>query len=198
MSLLDGKDVFVCDCEEEKFKIVDKLFVEGNEAVCVCPYLDIEYEYRTIFLDGEVIYIYKKQKPFVVGDGYLNIRELINRDFKYFEVSMENLDFNYIPKKDEKVIVGWKHNLGNGAIPIVIDENDLYYSDVKKIALETGRVMELKYAAIDIAVSPNEVLVMEVNAKNIGITKFCDMVPNGFEIGKKIYSKVIDKMFEGG
>ena len=102
-----------------------------------------------------------------------------------------------VHENNEKVIVGWKHNLSNGAVPILVEQGDVYYNKVKEIALKTGKAMELNYAAIDIVVTKSgEVEVMEVNAAQVVITKFCQMVPDGEKIGKEIYSKVIDKIFE--
>ena len=194
-----GKDIYLCDNQDRKFEVVNKLFEEGNNSVCVCPYLDIEYEYRALYLDGEIIYIYKKEKPFVIGDGENKLRDLINKNLKYFNEPLENLNLDYIPKNNEKVIVGWKHNLSKGAVPIIINENDKYYDRIKEIALKTGKAMDLTYAAIDVIVTKNnEICVMEVNANNVVVTKFCEIVPNGYEIQKEIFGKVIDKMFEEG
>ena len=38
---------------------------------------------------------------------------------------------------------------------------------------------------------------MEVNSEVV-ISKFCESIPNGYEIAKQIYGKVMDKMFEKG
>lgn len=191
-----GKDVFVSQKEKEKLQIVEELFKRQVEAVVVCPYVEIEFEYRAIVLEGEVIFLYKKQKPFVVGNGEWNVRTLIEQNLKYLEEPITDLDFEYIPKKNEKVIVGWKHNLSNGAIPLLVNQEDGYAEEVKKMALETQKAMELKFASVDICVTKDEeVCVMEVNS-NVCISKFCELVPNGYEIGKIIYGKVIDKMFE--
>lgn len=191
-----GRDVYVSNKEEEKLQIVKQLFDEENDAVCVCPYQEIEYEYRAIFLYGEMIYMYKKQKPFVIGNGKSTIGELIQENYQFFTEPIQDLDLNYVLKKGEKVTVGWKHNVSNGAIPIIIDENDAYYDTVKNIAEKAGKALDLNYATVDVVVTKEkEVLVMEVNS-NVCIVKFCELMPNGFEIGKEIFSKVIDKMFE--
>lgn len=190
-----GKDVYVCETQERKMKIVNHL-MKTQEAVIVCPYKDIEFEYRLIYLYGEVVYIYKKEKPYVIGDGVKNVKQLIDKDLEYLNEPLPNLDFDYIPKVGEKIIVGWKHNLSNRAIPRIIDERDFYYDSIKSITLEVGKVMNLNFASIDVVVAKDqEVYVMEVNS-NVTITKFCELVENGYEIGKQIYSKVIDKMFE--
>ncbi len=196
--LSEGRDIYVCDNGPKKIQIVKDMFEKGIEEVVVCPFMDIAYEYRVLFLYGEVIYIYKKQKPFVIGDGKLNLQELIKKDLKYLMEPVEGLDFDYIPAKNEEVVVGWKHNLSNGAIPLVVDENDFYYEEVKNLALKVGKVMDLNFASIDVMVTKNEeVFVMEVNS-SVMISKFCELMPNGYEIGKEIYEKVIDKIFEKG
>lgn len=191
-----GKDVFVSENAQEKWQIVEDLFKRQVEAVVVCPYVEIEYEYRAIVLGEEVIFLYKKQKPFVVGNGEWNVRRLIEQDLKYLTEPMADLDLESIPKKGEKVTVGWKHNLSNGAIPLFVNQEDLYAEEVKKMALETGKAMEIKFASVDICVTKEKkICVMEVNS-NVCISKFCELMPNGYEIGKNIYARVIDKMFE--
>lgn len=196
--LAEGKEVYLASTELKKRQLVDELFEREIEAVVVCPYQEIEYEYRVLFLYGEVIYIYKKQKPFVIGDGTLKLQELIARDVPYLQEPNEDLNLQEIPPKGEKIMVGWKHNLSNGAMPLLIDTTDLYYAEVKKLALQVGKIMELNYGSIDMSVTKDKkVYVMEVNS-NVTIHKFCQLVPNGYEIGKTIYSKVIDKLFEKG
>lgn len=194
-----GKDVFVCEDEKKKLEIVSQLFEEGKDSVLVCPYKEIEYEYRAFFLDGEIIYIYKKQKPFVVGDGKSTVSQLIEKNLKYLKEPLKNLNLAYIPKKNEKVVVGWKHNLSNGAIPLIVKENDKYYETIKEIAIKAGKALDLNFASIDIVVTEEqEIAVLEINARQVVVSKFCELVPNGFEIGKEIYGKVLDKMFEKG
>lgn len=191
-----GRDVYVSSKPEEKVQIVNQIFADENDAVCICPYKDIEYEYRAIFLYGEMIYMYKKQKPFVIGNGKSTIGELIEENYQFFTEPIQNLDLNRVLEEGEKVTVGWKHNVSNGAIPIIIDEKDAYYDTVKNIAEKAGKALDLNYATVDVVVTKEkEVLVMEVNS-NVCIVKFCELMPNGFEIGKEIFSKVIDKMFE--
>lgn len=91
---------------------------------------------------------------------------------------------------------GWKHNLCNGAIPLQVKQEDAYGKEVKKIALEVGKIMDLKFASIDVMLTEDKkISVMEVNS-NVTISKFCELIPNGYEVGKEIYRKVIDKIFE--
>lgn len=193
-----GKDVFLCDDSKQKMKIVKELFERGEKSLSVCPYKEIIYEYRAFYVYGKIEYIYKKQKPFVIGDGISTIKELIDKNLKYLKSPLKNIDLNYIPKLDEKIIVGWKHNLSEGAIPIIIDNQESIYEELKEIAIKTAKVIGLNFAAIDVIVTDNqEVSVLEVNP-NFGINKFCELIPEGYKIMKEMYSKVIDKIFEEG
>ncbi len=191
-----GQAVFLCESREEIMQMVEKMFNEGKDSVSACPYLDIDYEYRAVYLDGEILYIYKKQKPFVTGDGKNNIGTLIAQ--KYGEKAelelIRELDLGNIPKLNENIVVSWKHNLCHGATPIIIDENDLYYSKVKQIALDSAKAIDINFATIDIALTNNSLYVVEINA-SVCMDKFAENTPNGYEIAKRIYEKAIDKMF---
>lgn len=193
----EGKDVYYCSTEKEIADTIDKLFEENNDTLSICPYLDIDYEYRAIYLYGEIIYIYKKKKAFVTGDGKSNLYKLIQelKEKKHIEES-PNLDLKYVPEVGEEVTVSWKHNLCNGAVPMVVEDRDEYIDKVIEIAIKAGKEIGIKFASIDVAVtSNNEVLIMEIN-KSVCMNKFTELIPNGYEIAKEVYSKAIDKMFE--
>lgn len=192
----EGKDVYFCTTEEEIEEKIRKLFIEKNDTLSACPYLDIDFEYRAIYLYGEIIYVYKKRKAYVIGDGTKKLDDLIKEKFSNNIDLIRELDLEYIPQKGEEVTICWKHNLYNGAEPILIDETDEFVEEVKKLAASAGKATNMKFASIDIAVtSDKKVLVMEIN-KSVCMNKFAQMVPEGYKIAKEIYSKAIDKMFE--
>ena len=65
----EGKDVFLITSKEElKNKIIEE-FANNKDSVSICPFYDIEYEYRAIFLDGEIVFCYKKEKPYIIENG---------------------------------------------------------------------------------------------------------------------------------
>lgn len=194
-----GREVYCCESINEIDKIIDVLFKNNNDSLSACPYMDIKYEYRAIYLCGEIIFLYKKVKPYVIGDGIKSLKLLINEKEKKECIDidiMDNLNLNYIPCKNEKIIISWKHNLSNSAEPVLIDDSDEYANEIVKIALNTGNVLNINFASIDICLtSNNEIFVMEVNS-NVCMAKFSKKIPNGYNIVKNIYSKAIDKMFE--
>ncbi|MBR3613656.1 MAG: hypothetical protein IKL55_00555 [Clostridia bacterium] len=193
-----GKDVHFCSEEKEIENIVQKLFEENNDTLSACPYVDISYEYRAIYLCGEILYIYKKKKPYIIGNGRNTVKELIDFKFnKNMNVDIcRDLDLDKVPFNGQEVTISWKHNLSSGAEPIVIDETDEFISQVREVAIKAGDALNIKFASVDVVVTENkEILVMEVNG-SVCMNKFSEIIPNGYEIAKAIYSKAIDKMFE--
>ena len=125
-------------------------------------------------------------------------KELIDLKFKdLIKVDIcRKVDLNRVPNAGEEVTVSWKHNLNNGAEPIIIDDTDEFISEVRKIALDAGKAVNIKFATIDVAVTQDKkVLIMEINA-SVCMNKFSEIVPGGYEIAKNVYAKAIDKMFE--
>lgn len=194
----EGKDVYCCRNEEEVETATQVLF-EKKDTLSACPYLNIEFEYRAVCLDGEVLCIYKKRKPYVIGNGKSTLQELIqekNLENNIVIDVISSLDLKYIPKDKEEVTVSWKHNLSGGAMPVAVDENEELIKKIKRIAINAMQAMNMTFANVDIAVtSKKEVYVMEVNG-NVCMNKFAKEYPNGYSIAKDIYSKALNKMFE--
>ena len=192
-----GKDVFFCSNESEIEETVQKLLSKNNDTLSACPYVNIEYEYRAIYLSGKIVYVYKKKKPFIVGNGINTVQELINQKFHGIDIDLcKNLNLTAIPKENEEIIISWKHNLSSGAQAILIDENDKYVEKVKEIALKAAKTIDIEFASVDIALTENkELLVMEIN-ESVCLNIFSQTIPGGYEIAKQIYSTAIDKMFE--
>lgn len=189
-----GKDVFLLTKKDEIIEKVKELFKKGSNGVSACPYRDIDAEYRVIYLDGNIEYVYKKEKPYVIGNGESSLKELIQE--KSFKGELDNsLNLEYIPFKDQKITISWKHNLCSGAVPKTFLENDKYIEKVKEIALKAAQVTNVRFASIDISQDKNEeIFVMEING-NVCMSKFAEEVPDGYKIAKEIYAKAIDKMF---
>lgn len=194
----EGKDVYFCNTKIEVEEVIGKLLEEKNDTLSICPYLDIDYEYRVIYLCGEILYAYKKKKPYVIGDGKKNLAKLIEeKDSNEIRLDIDKrLDLNYIPKENEEVTISWKHNLSGGAEPVKVDDTDIYIEKIKEIAKKAGDAINISFASIDVALTRNkEIVVMEINA-SVCMNKFSEIFENGKEIAKSVYSKAIDKMFE--
>ena len=194
-----GKEVFLVDNVLDAAAVVEKLFRENNHPlVVVSPYVDIKYEYRAVYLDGEIIYLYKKEKPYVVGDGVKSLKELISLKQDSVEVLMDidrNLNLEYIPKKDEKIVYSWKHNLSGGAGAIKVDSQDKNYDKIISLAKEAGKAIGIRFASVDVILDKNdEISIMEING-SVCMNKFSEIVEDGYNIAKDIYARAVDKMF---
>lgn len=194
-----GKGIKLCHSLREAEIAIQNLFSEQHKSVSICPYYDIKTEYRTFFLNGEILLIYKKAKPFVVGDGKTNLKELIEKlhlpDKDIVKENLSTLDMDYVPKAGEKIEISWKHNLSGGAKPEILQKGELY-KRVEDLAIQAGKAMNMNFTTIDIIQTvDNEFYVMEMNSGVCGDI-FAQTVENGYEIMKDIYRKALKAMFE--
>lgn len=195
----EGIGIELCNSLRETEIAIQKLFNQNNTAVSICPYYDIKTEYRTFYLNGEVLLIYGKTKPFVIGDGKSTIQELAKTlHFSNNPTVQENLKISNrydIPKEGEKVEISWKHNLSGGAIPTILEKGELYQK-IEKLAKQAGKAMNMNFTTIDIIHTTDDKLyVMEMNSGVCG-SIFAEVVDNGYEIIKNIYRKAIEELFK--
>lgn len=193
----EGQGVSLCHSLKDAEIAVQKLF-KTQDSISICPYYNIKTEYRSFYLDGKVHLIYGKSKPFVIGDGISTMAELINKlnlpNKNVSKENIDNLDLNYVPLKDEKINISWKHNLSGGAIPTILSKGELY-DKIEKLAISAGKAMNINFATIDIIETEDgKLYVLEVNS-GIGTTIFINSVENGYEIIKDILKKSLIKMF---
>ena len=194
----EGIGVSLCHTLKEAEIAIQKLFKTGS-SISICPYYDIETEYRTFYLNGEVKLIYGKTKPFVVGDGKSTMAELVEKldlpDKGVVKDNLSHIDFDYIPKENEKVEISWKHNLSGGATPKVLEKSELY-DNIANLAIQAGHAMNMNFATIDvIQTTDGNLYVLEVNSGVCG-TIFINSVEGGYEILKDIYRKSLEALFE--
>ena len=57
----EGKGVFLFEDLKESIEKVKELFdIEKEDSISICPFENIEEEYRTVYLNGEILFVYKK------------------------------------------------------------------------------------------------------------------------------------------
>lgn len=194
-----GKGVELCHNLREIEIAIEKLFHQKEDSVSLCPYYDIKTEYRTFYLDGKVLLIYGKTRPFVIGDGKATLGELVERlhlpDKKVIQDNLSKLDMNIVPKQEEKVAISWKYNLSGGATAKVLEEGELYQK-IEELVIKAGKAMNMNFATIDVIQTvDDELYVMEVNS-GVCATIFAETVDGGYELIKDVYRKALEAMFE--
>ena len=195
----EGKGVFLCNTLEETKEAV-KFLLNRNTSISICPFYDIKKEYRAFYLNGEILLIYEKEKPLVVGSGKDNVRTLVeNLNLPNNDVVKNNLskiDMDYIPKKNEKIELSWKHNLYGGATAKVIDKENKYYEEIEHLAIRSGKALDMSFATIDIINTKNdELYVLEINS-GVAASIFSRVVEHGKELTKEIYKKALIEIFK--
>ncbi len=194
----EGQGVCLCHTLKEVETAIENIF-QNEASASICPYYNIKTEYRTFYLNGKIHFIYGKQKPCVIGDGKLSLGELIDNlnlpTKKVVEDNLHMLDLTYIPKVQEKVNISWKYNLSGGAIPVLVEKDELYYK-MEELAIKAGKAMNINFATIDIIQTVDgNFYVMEINSGVCG-TIFAKTVDNGYNIIKDIYRKALQALFQ--
>lgn len=165
------------------------------------PFYNIENEYRVIFLNGKSLLLYAKERPYIVGNGKDTLATLVIAKYKeqglsYLNDLLEKLEL--IVPKGEKVVMSWKHNLGNGANAIIIEDESLKAKLAEFVKLAAD-ALDIKFASIDIVVSNGTYYIMEVNS-GIMIENFAAQQPNArynyYEITKDIYRLAVTTLLE--
>ena len=190
----EGQGVFLCKTLKETEGAVEKLF-KTHSSISICPFYDIDTEYRTFYANGKVHLIYGKTKPYVVGDGKSSMGELIKElnlpDKSVARDNVGNVDLEYVPAINEKVEISWKHNLSGGATPALLAKGELYNS-IESLAIRAGKAMNINFATIDIIqTKTGELYVLEINS-GIGATIFIESIDGGYDYtNRTLYSHKI-------
>ncbi len=190
-----GNDMYHTTTKEDLFTYIDKL-LSKHHSISISPYYNIKNEYRTILLNKQVKLFYGKEKPCIIGDGIKTIYELLC-EFNpyYFNKIKPQEELNNVLVKNEKYEYNWQFNLSKGARPFYSSNNSLNDS-IKSLAKKVADKLDLNFVSVDIIeLVTGELLVLEVNS-GVMMENFVELMPDGKEIAKEIYSEVIDEIFK--
>ena len=189
-----GENVYTCETLDEVDDSLARIRDSGDDAV-ICPYYDIDVEYRTFMLDGEAYLVYGKHRPSVVGDGERSIAQLI-ADVCVPSDSRIELDTDYIPVAGERIVVAWKHNLTNGAMPFP-PPNEETRDAVVGIAKAAVVALNVRFCTVDVAhCQDGEYRVIEVNSGVCAIKLLEQSDDDTKDRIMHMYADAIRKMFE--
>ena len=190
-----GNEVYNITNINEIIPCLDNLF-KFNHSLSICPFYDIENEYRTIILEGEILLTYKKIKPLIIGNGINTIRELLLQfNYNYFKDKLTDDKYNKILKKNDIYEYGWQFNLSRGAKIGIVD--DIVNNKIVSLSKKVANIINLKFGSIDIIkTKDNKYYVMEANS-GVMMKNYINNEINGYNIAKDIYKKAIIKMFSG-
>jgi len=175
-----------------------------HRSICLSPYLDFEQEYRAVMLDGVCELLYTKRRPHVVGDGRSSVLELIEQLHLSGSLSQELAgqaieqhrgELRRVPETGQEVLIGWKHNLGEGSAPHLVNEGALC-DQLVELARRAQQAINIRFAAVDMVEADGQQLVLEINS-GVMMEYFVRHFSDGRQRVKGIYAKALDKMFGG-
>ena len=190
----EGIGVFHIKDRKELIEKSNELF-KSNFSISICPFYNIDSEYRIIVLDNEVKLIFEKIKPVVTGNGKSTLRELLNNlNPYYFQNKLTEKEYDIILNKEETYEYDWRFNLSNGATAKMVIDVDLKKL-LSDLALDIVKKINARFVSVDIIKSNNKLYLIEVNS-GVCINKVCNFIDKDFKVTKEIYRSAINKMFD--
>lgn len=189
-----GNEVYHIKKKEDISFYLERLF-HKNFSISICPFYDIEREYRLIVLNNECQLLYGKKRPIVVGNGKKSIKELLV-DFNsyYFKDKSLGEEYSRVLKQGEIFEYNWQFNLSKGSMPFQIEDvnkKEKLLSIFRKIT----DTLDIGFCSIDIIeTTDHEFYVIELNS-GIMMKNYMEIMPQGKEEAKRIYSAAIEEMF---
>lgn len=193
-----GENVYLVsnqfELEQAAYKIAN-----NSRAMAVAPYYRVENEYRVVVLHSRVKLIYSKNIPFVQGDGTSTVGQLLisflqeHTDYG-LDLDLSEGDHSIVPDAGERFYLNWKHNLGQGATPVMVQDAKTIAA-LSELALRAAQTVGIEFASVDIIKTGDQYLVLEINS-GIMMEFFSQMDARHYSIAKSIYQEAIRSMLQ--
>jgi len=192
-----GNQVYLVHNARELEAAASQIFAV-SQAMAVCPYEEIEAEYRLVVLDGEIRLAFTKVRPALTGDGVSTVGELFAGYIASGKGSgmaiPDASDLKTVPKAGESWLLGWKHNLGQGATAKELDIETLE-SEVVSLVQSVYRALRIRFASVDVIRCKDGWKVLEVNS-GVMMEHFAGTNEEYYQKAKAIYRDAILKMMD--
>ncbi len=190
----EGTDIYHINNFDDLMYITDRLF-NTNFSISICPFYNIDSEYRVVVLDNSVELIFEKERLQVIGDGKSTIKELlIGKNPYYFKNVCLDESYNKILSLEEIYTYDWRFNLSKGATAKLVNDNNLK-NILSDMALKITKKIGASFVSVDIIRCNNTYMLMEINS-GVCINKVTNFIDKDYKITKNIYKKAILKMFD--
>jgi glutathione synthase/RimK-type ligase-like ATP-grasp enzyme len=166
-----GDLVFRARSEPELERAVHRIFA-SEKSLAISPYLEIEEEVRVILIDDQAVVVYRKERPSIVGDGKRGFLELAVASIPASQLSVvlpvivEDLDkaaLDRVLPAGERRVLNWRHNLGAGARPVVLDDGETRAACVR-VARDAAKSIGVRFGSIDVVRVDRAWRVLEINS----------------------------------
>lgn len=208
-----GQGVVRVKTARELEQAVEQAF-QRTHAVALSPFIDIRGENRFVVLNGRCELAYAKIRPCVVGDGRRTVLELLGersaepgeRDRIARTLAamdpMTLASLTSVPGAGTEFLLNWRHNLGQGAMPRLLDLDDPGVAAMASLAVRAAGSLDLAFGSVDVVETPRGEMVLEANS-GVMMEFLARDRDNGYETAKGIYRRAMHAMFglaqdEGG
>ena len=193
-----GNEVYRANSQLELETYIHKLF-ETNRWLCICPYYQIQNEYRIIVLNSQSKLVYNKIRQYIIWDWSSTVLELIAKQHPKIKLSeidfWENISLDKVLSDSIKLNINRKHNLWKWWKLEIIKDDKLIYI-LSKLAIEWSNAIDINFASVDIADLWNGLYkIIEINS-GIMMEKFAQNWPQEYQIAKDIYNDALIYMLE--
>jgi len=184
---------------------VEHLF-QRTHAVALSPFVEIAAEHRFVVLRGKVELAYTKVRPRVVGDGTSTVLELLSRgagdanERTRIDRALAAMDppalmqLTSVPGKGVEHLLNWRHNLGQGATPRLLEPGAAAFEALAPLAIKAAAGIELEFGSVDLVETPSGPSVLEVNS-GVMMEFLARDHARGYEAAKAIYRRAFRAMF---
>lgn len=199
-----GRNVLRARTEFELEAAALEIFA-SSRALCLSPFETILGEYRAAVMEGRIEFVYLKERPALVGDGIKTVRQLLLERMTQAPLTREKtagwqaiaetaVDFGRVPAPGEQVPINWRHNLGQGAAPRVIDPADPAWREVAPLAIRAADALGVNLAAVDIIATPDGFKILEINS-GIMMETFA-RTDAGRPLARRFYDRIVCRLFD--
>lgn len=171
-------------------------------SICLSPFLALRREVRVVSVAGAALLAYEKARTTLVGDGQAPLSALIAQaGFDVGHAASEpvdaktgqRLDMFDVPDAGQQVLLDWRHNLGQGAVPVLLDLDQDH--PALNLANKTQAALDLQMASIDVVETPNGWHVLEANS-GIMLEHLSQVLDPSGTHARRIYGAALDALFK--
>ncbi len=193
-----GNSVFKVLTKPKLELAVSEIF-SSNRSLSISPYLEIDAEVRVILVDYIPMVVYAKKRPSVIGDGKRSILELALATVPAEQLStvlfgmaddLDQVALDAIPTLGQRCVLSWRHNLGSGAQPVVLQQGATPDTCVQ-IAIRAAKSIGIRFGSIDVIQTNGSWRILEVNS-GVMMEVLYKTHP---DLVYAVYSAALDKLF---
>ena len=169
-------------------------------ALCLSPFLPLKREVRVIMVAGQVMLAFEKVRTELTGDGQSPILALASAaGYDLSQASSEPVDvatgqrltLEDIPQAGQGVLLDWRHNLGQGAMPRIWDNLDHPAVD---LARRVQAALNIQMTSIDVVETPQGWQIIEANS-GVMLEHLSQVLDPEGHYARKVYGAAIKALF---